>query len=189
MAGPEVQQEGESAGGATGASPSPAAESPCTACQGMEGHAIIAGYGIPGRAVAEALKAQGISYCVVELNADTVRRCLRGGVRIFGGDATSEAVLRQAGIERAVLFAATMPNDHAVIEAVAQARRLNPAVRILARCEYVSNGLKATRRGANQVVVAEQVVGQAFKTIVEATSPPPPPPAGDSTRPATPDAG
>ena len=49
MAGPEVQQEGESAGGATGASPSPAAESPCTACQGMEGHAIIAGYGVLGR--------------------------------------------------------------------------------------------------------------------------------------------
>jgi voltage-gated potassium channel Kch len=175
MSGPEIRQEDETttggagaAGTAAGLSPAAAAEAPCTACQGMSGHAVIAGYGIPGRAVAEALQKQGISFCVVELNPDTVRRCIRGGVRIFSGDATSEVVLRQAGIERAVLFAATMPNDHAVIEAVAQARRLNPAVRILARCEYVSNGLKATRRGADEVVVAEQVVGQAFKSLVEA---------------------
>lgn len=177
MSGPDTQQEGEAVVGADstgmGASATPGAgvESSCTACQGMSGHAVIAGYGIPGRAVAEALQAQGISFCVIELNPDTVRRCTRGGVRIFSGDATSEAVLRAAGIERAVLFAATMPNDHAVIEAVAQARRLNPTVRILARCEYVSNGLKATRRGADEVVVAEQVVGQAFKALVETKAP------------------
>ena len=48
----------------------------------------------------------------------------------------------------------------------AQARRINPSARILARCEYMSNGLKATRKGADDVVVAERVVADAFKRLV-----------------------
>ena len=48
----------------------------------LSNHAVIAGYGLPGRAVAEALRAAGVAFCVIERNADTVRRCLRGGCRI-----------------------------------------------------------------------------------------------------------
>ncbi len=137
----------------------------------MSGHAIIAGYGLPGRAVAEALREAGVEFCVIERNLDTVRRCLRGGLRIISGDATAASVLQAAGIERAVLFAATMPNDAAVIDAVTQARKLNATVRILARLEYVSTGLKASRRGASEVVVAERVVAAAFKELVTAAPP------------------
>lgn len=129
------------------------------------GYAIVAGFGLPGRAVAERLKAKGIPFCVIELNPDTVRRC-GAQVNIFKGDATDPQVLQQAGIERATFFAATMPNDPAVIEAVAQARRLNPTTRIVARLEYVSNGLKARRKGADEVIVAEQTVAGAFDELV-----------------------
>jgi voltage-gated potassium channel Kch len=51
-------------------------------------------------------------------------------------------------------------------EAVAEARRLNPRVRILARCRYVSSGIEATRRGADEVVVEEQAVAQAFEALL-----------------------
>lgn len=149
-------------------------------CESVGGHAIIAGFGIPGRVIADSLSSRAIPFCVIELNADTVRRCLRGGVRIFSGDAATEPVLRAAGIERAILFAATMPNDHAVIEAVGLARQLNPSIYILARLEYVSNGLKARRRGADEVVIAEQAVAKAFGRIMEGFEPPitvPEPPA------------
>lgn len=156
----------------------PQAEGDAAGCESAGGHAIIAGFGIPGRVIADALSNRGIPFCVIELNADTVRRCSRGGVRIFSGDAATEPVLRMAGIERAILFAATMPNDHAVIESVALARQLNPTIYILARLEYVSNGLKARRRGADEVVIAEQVVAQAFGKIMEGFTPPGPSTAG-----------
>jgi len=52
--------------------------------------------------------------------------------------------LHKAGLDRAVLFACTVPNDAAMYEAVAEARRLNPRVRIIARCRYVSSGIEAT---------------------------------------------
>ena len=121
----------------------------------LTGHAIIAGFGLAGRAAANALIARGIPICVIERNVDTVRRCSIAGLRIFHGDATDEDLMRRAGIESAVLFAATMPNDPAVLEAVALARRLNPTVRIIARCEYVSTGMKAERKGADEVVIRE----------------------------------
>ena len=131
------------------------------------GHAIIVGFGLSGRATANALIAKGVPLYVIERNAETVRRCSVAGLRIVEGDATDEQVLRRAGIETAVFFAATMPNEHAVLEMVALARRLNPNVRIVARCEYVSTGMKLTRRGADEVVIVEQVVAAEFGRLVE----------------------
>jgi voltage-gated potassium channel Kch len=130
------------------------------------GHAIIVGFGLSGRATANALIARKVPIYVIERNAETVRRCSIAGLRIVEGDATDEQVLRRAGIENAVFFAATMPNEHAVLEMVGLARRLNANVKILARCEYVSTGMKLTRRGADEVVVAEQVIAAEFGRLV-----------------------
>ena len=148
------------------------------------GHAIIVGFGLSGRATANALISRKIPIYVIERNAETVRRCAVAGLRIVEGDATDEQVLRRAGIEIAVFFAATMPNEHAVLEMVGLARRLNPNVKILARCEYVSTGMKLTRRGADEVVIVEQVVAAEFGRLVETvgaaperSAPPQAPPA------------
>ena len=131
------------------------------------GHAIIVGFGLSGRATANALIARKVPIYVIERNAETVRRCSVAGLRIVEGDATDEQVLRKAGIETAAFFAATMPNEHAVLEMVSLARRLNPDVRIVARCEYVSTGMKLTRRGADEVVIAEQVIAAEFGRLVQ----------------------
>ncbi|MBW3607494.1 MAG: NAD-binding protein, partial [Actinobacteria bacterium] len=88
-----------------------------------EGHAIIAGFGVPGRAVADRLAAAGVPFVVVELNAQTVMRCGGTGLHIIAGDAADEQTLLRAGIERAVLFAVTVPVDAAVLASVAAARR------------------------------------------------------------------
>jgi voltage-gated potassium channel Kch len=167
---------GRRTGGSVGAAAGAGGSSPLT------GHAIIAGFGLAGRAAANALIAKGIPICVIERNIDTVRRCEIAGLSIFHGDATDEQLMRRAGIESAVLFAATMPNDPAVLEAVALARRLNPVVRILARCEYVSTGMKAERKGADDVVIAEKVVATEFGRLVERTTPA----RGEPSAPATP---
>src|SRR4051812_13884520 len=144
----------------------PAADAPDPTS--LMGHAVIAGFGVPGRAVADLIHAQGMSFCVIERNDETVGRCRKSGLCMVEGDAGDPAVLRKAGLDRAVLFACTVPNDAAMYEAVAEARRLNPAVRILARCRYVSSGIEATRRGADEVVVEEQVVAQAFESLLHA---------------------
>jgi CPA2 family monovalent cation:H+ antiporter-2 len=133
----------------------------------FSGHAVIAGFGVPGRAVGELLAARNMPYCVIELNPRTVDRCSHNGVHMIAGDVREEQVLRRAGIERAMLFAVAIPNEAAVLEAVRIARAINPRVYIMARCHFISAGMEAHRRGANEVVIEEQIVGQEFVRLLE----------------------
>jgi CPA2 family monovalent cation:H+ antiporter-2 len=143
-------------------------------CDGVAGeslsaHAIVAGYGIPGRTVADQLCGHGVSVCVIELNATTVERVSRTSKRnlhVALGNVSDEATLRRAGIERAALFAVTVPVDAAVLEAVRIARRLNPTVHIMARCRYISTAMEAARRGANEVIAEEQIVAEEFSRLI-----------------------
>jgi voltage-gated potassium channel len=112
--------------------------------------------------VANLFVARRFPFCVVERNPATVDRCTAGGLAIFQGDATDEADLRRAGIERAAVLALAMPNEHAVLAAIPLARRLNPGIKILARCRHVSTSIEAARLGADEVLSEEQVVAEAF---------------------------
>lgn len=132
-------------------------------------HVIIVGFGLAGRSVANAVIAQGVSYTVIETNPITVGRCTPGGLAIIEGDARRPDVLRRAGIDRATDVAITMPNDSIALEIVQQARLMNPSARIIARCTFVSGGMEAHRKGADETVIAEQVVATAFgKSISDA---------------------
>lgn len=126
---------------------------------------IVAGFGIPGREVVNLLEARGVRFVVVELNPLTVRRTAKAGLNIVEGDIATEPVLRAAGIDRATLLALAIPDDAAVLRTVDLARRINPAVRILARCRRVSTALEATRRGADDVVSEEQIIGAEFARL------------------------
>ncbi len=133
---------------------------------GADAYVVIAGFGVPGRVLAESLKRRGIKYTVIDSNPQTAQRCGAGGEPIVTGDARLPEVLKAAGIERATLFAATVPDENIVLTTVEEARRLNPSVRIVARCHYISTGMRARARGASEVVVSEQVVAVELSRLV-----------------------
>ena len=60
-----------------------------------------------------------------------------------------------------------IPNEPAVLEAVLLARAINPRLYIMARCHFLSAGIEAHRRGANEVVIEEKVVGLEFVRLLE----------------------
>lgn len=134
----------------------------------LSGHAIIAGFGVPGRAIAEVLGARNVPFCVIELNPQTVQRCSLTGIQMIAGDVCDEQTLRDAGVERAALLALAVPSDPAVLAAIGVARRLNPSLRILARCRFISTGMEAHRRGADDVIVEEQIVATELTRAIEA---------------------
>lgn len=140
-------------------------ETHCDPCP-WSGHCVIAGFGVPGRAAADVLAARGQQFCVIELNPATVDRCAHNGMHMIEGDASSEQTLRYAGVDRASFLALTMPNEASVLEAVKLARAMNPSLRILARCHFISAGMEAHRRGANEVVIEEQVVAQEIMRLL-----------------------
>ncbi len=132
-----------------------------------QSHTIIAGFGIPGRAVADVLMRQGRSFVVIERNAEVSSRCSRTGIPILNGDVLSETTLLEAGITRATLLVLAVPDDHVCLEAVQLARRLNPEIRIIARCVFTSAGLQAMAHGAEEAIIAEQVVARDLAKAVQ----------------------
>jgi voltage-gated potassium channel Kch len=53
-----------------------------------------------------------------------------------------------------------IPDQKAALEATTQARKLNLSIRIITRCHYTSAGIEAKARGADEVIVAEQIVAE-----------------------------
>ncbi|MEA2710749.1 MAG: trk/ktr system potassium uptake protein [Phycisphaerales bacterium] len=134
----------------------------------VERHVIVVGFGLAGRAAVNSIIEQGISYTVIESNPEVVDRCIPGGLHIIRGDARDPEILRQAGIDRATDIAVTVPNDEMTLAVVEQARKLSATARIIARCTFVSGGMEATQRGADDTVIAEQVVAQEFGRVMGA---------------------
>jgi voltage-gated potassium channel Kch len=133
----------------------------------MTGHAIIAGYGVPGRAFAEWLKKRHLAFVVIEQNEIIVDRCGKTGVDIIGGDVRSPDTLIRAGIEHAAVLALCVPIESVVMEAIPVARKLNPHVRIIARVTYISSGLEAIRKGADETVVSEELAAREFVRLLD----------------------
>ena len=128
-------------------------------------YVVIAGYGLPGRSLVEFFARSEIEYAVIELNPQTCERAAAGGIHMIAGSAADPEVLREAGVDRATLVALMVPNDDVVLEAVKQVRRLNSDAYIIARCSFTSTGLEAMKRGADQSIVAEQVIAQELQNI------------------------
>ena len=134
------------------------------------GHAVVVGFGVPGRAAAEAFDRAGIGLCVVELNALTVARCARAGTPIIEGDAADPAVLARANVAGASHVVVALPHDPAALAVVREVRRVNPTARLTVRVAFTSNGMKARALGADTVVVAEQVVADEMLRALDGLS-------------------
>ncbi|HJJ35623.1 MAG TPA: cation:proton antiporter [Methanocorpusculum sp.] len=130
-------------------------------------HEIIVGYGLAGKYVAKALEKMGIDYIVLETNAETVVSEKNNGVPIVFGDASREAVLDYAGIQKASSIVITVPIPEVVKAVVTVARRLNPGITIITRARFISDTAELYRLGADSVVVDErECAAEMFKRIL-----------------------
>lgn len=127
----------------------------------LEGHLIIAGYGLNGRNLAHVLKEAGIPYFIVELNPVTVREASAAGEVILFGNVASRTILEEAAVRRAkgVVFAISDPVTTRL--GVKAARELNPGLFILVRTRFVTEVDELLKLGADQVIPEE------FETSIE----------------------
>lgn len=132
----------------------------------LNGHAIIAGFGLSGRSVGDLLDRAGVPYTVVETNPDTVATQRALGRKIVEGSVTDPAALLGAGLHDAGIVALTIPNEDAVLKATSIVRKLRPDIYIVARTNYSSKGMQASQLGADEVIKAEQAVALQFYEIL-----------------------
>lgn len=128
--------------------------------------AVVVGYGPVGQTVTQLLLDNGIEPIVIELNLDTVRRLRTFDVRAVYGDATRPDILAEADIVRARHLLLTAATGAAEAEIVRRARELNPAIRVVARTQYVRQVPAVRRAGATDVFADEGEVALAMTTSI-----------------------
>ena len=132
-----------------------------TSSGGLNQHVIIVGYGLNGRNLARVLRAVGVPYVILELNAEVVRRAKLKGEKINFGDATRREVLQHAGVGQAWALVLAMSDPHAARRTVNQARHMSEDLHIIVRTRYVSEITGLLEHGANEVIPEE------FETSIE----------------------
>lgn len=121
----------------------------------LQGHTILCGYGATGEAAVTELLARGTSpdaIVVVDHNPNRLREAEALGTATVEGDATHNAVLESAGVDRAgAVIVATGRDDTAVL-VMLTVRRLAPPVRVSCSIAAVENEPMARDAGADVIV-------------------------------------
>ncbi|HEY6547425.1 MAG TPA: potassium channel protein [Vicinamibacteria bacterium] len=132
----------------------------------LRNHMIVCGFGRMGHLVCEHFSTAGLPFVLVEQQA-----ALLEGFRMphgipLQGDATSEDVLRRAGIDhaRALVTAAASDADNLYITMTA--RLMNDKLLIVARAEEEAAERKLKRAGASRVVSPYTIGGQRVAQAV-----------------------
>nr|CRH04308.1 Putative glutathione-regulated potassium-efflux system protein kefB [Candidatus Magnetococcus massalia] len=129
-------------------------------------HLLIIGFGANGRAVWQMAQRRGIGYTVLETNPDTVRRESQAGVEIHFGDASRADVLRHVGLQHAQAVVVTVPSAVATRHIVEAAKRECPAVPVVARTPYQTEGEALKALGAEHVVEVDREASVALITRI-----------------------
>lgn len=127
---------------------------------------VVVGYGPIGQTVARLLQDGGIEPTIVETNLETVRRLRRDGIRSVYGDAGRPEVLEAAGLRDAVGLVISGPGPAEAAEIVRIARRMNPAIRVLARANYLRESVAMREAGADEVFSGEGEVALAMTEYI-----------------------
>jgi voltage-gated potassium channel len=118
----------------------------------LKDHLIVCGYGRMGRLVCQEFAAEGVSFVVIDREAEVFENfAVPRGIALHG-DATSDDVLRSAGVERARALVTVAPSDSDNLYITMSARLLNDKLFIVARAESEHAQQKLERAGANRVV-------------------------------------
>ena len=110
---------------------------------------IVAGQGEVGQAAREVVAEEGLDLMTIDIED-------REGVDVVG-DAGSEEVLTEAGIETAGAIIVGLPDDSASLLATVVARSLNPDIEILVRVSDTDATRKALSAGADYVLSVPRV--------------------------------
>ena len=126
---------------------------------GLKNHMIICGYGRMGRHVCREFSRQGLPFVIIDRRPEVLRDFdLPHGIAL-DGDATSDEVLKRAGVERARALVTVAASDADNLFITLSARLLNAKLFIVARAEGEQAEQKLQRAGASRVVTPYAIGG------------------------------
>jgi voltage-gated potassium channel len=117
----------------------------------LEGHYIVCGFGRLGRGAADELKRAGVPFVVIDRNEERVESAMKLEMLGLAADASSDDVLREAGIAKAKGLIATLASDADNLFLILSAKSLNARLHLAARVDEEATEQKMRRAGADFV--------------------------------------
>jgi voltage-gated potassium channel len=133
--------------------------------QELRDHFIVCGYGRIGTAVVVEFDDHKVPYVIIDRTEDALER-LRKEERLFiEGDAASEEILNQAGINRARGLISAVDSDERAVYITLAARALNPKLYIVARAGYPESIRRLELAGADRVISPYRMAGHLMAEL------------------------
>ena len=132
-----------------------AIDQPTSDHEKITGHVVVAGYGMGGKMVVNALKTVNVPYIILEMNAETVRAARNEQEPAYYADVTSQEALEHARIHDAKAFVLTINDPGAANRALDTVKRCAPEVPVIVRARYIAETRQMQARGATDVISSE----------------------------------
>jgi voltage-gated potassium channel len=125
----------------------------------IKNHIIVCGYGRMGKLVCREFSRDEVPFVLVDISETALRDFELPHGLVLPGDATSDEILKRAGIDRARALVTVMASDADNLFTTLSARLLRSDLFIVARVEAAGSEAKLLRAGANRVVSPYQIGG------------------------------
>jgi voltage-gated potassium channel len=119
-----------------------------------------------GTEIAREFAGRGVSFVIVESNEEALARGQAAGYPLVDGDATSDEVLKEAGIARARGLLAASDSDAGNTFIVLTAKALRPDLRVISRAARTESEPRMARAGADRTVSPYAMAGRRMALAV-----------------------
>jgi voltage-gated potassium channel len=131
----------------------------------LRDHFIVCGYGRIGMQVVIEFEEHAVPYVIIERNDEPLDRLHKDHHLYVEGDAASEEILKQSGIERAKGLICAVDSDERAVYIVLAARALNPKLYIIARAGYPESIRRLELAGADRVISPYRMAGHLMAEL------------------------
>jgi voltage-gated potassium channel len=128
-------------------------------------HYIVCGFGRVGQEICRQLAKANSTFVVIDNDTTRIERIQKAGYLYIQGDASDDAVLRRAMIDRARALLTAVQSDAGNVYITLSARALNPDLFIVARAATAEAEHKLTIAGANRVISPYILGGRSMATM------------------------
>jgi voltage-gated potassium channel len=128
--------------------------------EALRDHYILCGFGRVGTEIAREFTTRAVPFVIVDSNPEAIGQAGTSGYLVVEGDATSDAVLREACIDRARGLLAASDSDAGNTFVVLTAKALRPDLYVVSRAGRPESRPRMRRAGADRAISPYAIAGR-----------------------------